>query len=97
MNRYKVHQNMIHFRLIILLVLLVIACNISHGQTVHQIWVGADAASMFQVHEFAGFTRDSDVLEFITDGPMDNIRFIKIVTTQSTSWVAWREIEVIGE
>ena len=67
------------------------------GETVHQIWVGADAASMFQVHEFAGFTKDSDVLEFITDGPMDNIRFIKIVTTQSTSWVAWREIEVIGE
>jgi hypothetical protein len=66
------------------------------GETVHQIWVGADAVSMFQVHEFAGFTRDSDVLEFIADGPLENIRFIKIVTTQSSSWVAWREIEILA-
>jgi len=66
------------------------------GETVHQIWVGADPNNMALVHEFAGFTRDSDVLEFIADGSLDNIRFIRIVTTQSSSWVAWREIEILA-
>lgn len=64
------------------------------GESVHQIWVGPDTASLFQVYEFASFTKDSDVLEFIPDGPMVNVRFIKILTTQSSSWVAWREIEI---
>ena len=52
---------------------------------------------MFRVHQFACITGDADVLEFIADGPMDNIRFINIVITQSPSGVAWREIRVIGE
>jgi hypothetical protein len=49
------------------------------------------------LHEFKGFTKDSDILEFIPPTTLTNIQFVKIVTMQSPSWVAWREIEVIGE
>lgn len=67
------------------------------GENGHHVWVGAQPNNSALVHEFACITRDADVLEFIADGPMDNIRYIKIVTTQSPSRVAWREIRVIGK
>lgn len=77
-----------------------IRLNISQfpeGQTVHQIWAGTDITGLTLVHEFKGFTSDPGVLEFIPSTPLKNVRFIKIITTQSPSWVAWREIEVISE
>ncbi len=67
------------------------------GETTHQIWVGADSNSLTLVHEFSGSTNDSDILEFILPTPLTNIQFVKIITTQSPSWVAWREIEVESE
>jgi hypothetical protein len=36
-------------------------------------------------------------MEFFRSAPLEGIRFIRIVTVTSPSWVAWREIEVIGE
>lgn len=66
------------------------------GETVHQIWAGADANNLGLVHEFKGFTSDPSVLEFTPAAPLTNIQFIKIITTQSPSWVAWREIEVVS-
>jgi hypothetical protein len=67
------------------------------GETDHQIWGGADAASLTLLHEFKGFTQELDTLEFTPSAPQTDIRYLKVVTTQSPSWVAWREIEVIGE
>jgi predicted amidohydrolase YtcJ len=67
------------------------------GETVHQVWGGADATELTLLHEFKGFTQEQDVLEFRPSIPQTDIRYIKVVTTQSPSWVAWREIEVIGE
>ncbi|MCC6299187.1 MAG: amidohydrolase family protein [Anaerolineales bacterium] len=66
------------------------------GQTVHQIWAGADSNNLTLVHEFNGITRDSDALEFTFPTPLTDIRFIRILTTQSPSWVAWREIEIVS-
>ncbi len=66
------------------------------GDTVHQVWAGSDPENMKFIYEFRGFTDDADLLEFVPVIPPTNIRFIKIVTTQSPSWVAWREVEVIG-
>ena len=65
------------------------------GETIHQIWGGADIGNMAFLHEFIGFTTDSDLLEFAPSTPLSNIRYIKIVTSQGPSWVAWREIRVI--
>lgn len=66
------------------------------GETDHQLWVGAQVNSLTMVHEFKGTTADLGVLEFIPPSPLADIRYVKIVTTQSPSWVAWREIEVTG-
>ena len=64
------------------------------GDTIHQIWGGADENNLTLLHEFNGFTQDPDTLEFKPSTPLSNIQYIKIITTQSPSWVAWREIEV---
>jgi hypothetical protein len=67
------------------------------GETDHQLWAGPDANNLTLVHEFKGLTKDPDTLEFKPSTPLTNIRIIKVVTTQSPSWVAWREIEVTGQ
>jgi hypothetical protein len=67
------------------------------GETDHQLWAGPDANNLTLVHEFKGLTKDPDTLEFKPSTPLTNIRIIKVVTTQSPSWVAWREIEVVGK
>lgn len=66
------------------------------GNTVHQIWVGADSAALSMIHEFSGFTSESDVLEFTASPPAVGVRFVRIVTPSSPSWVAWREIEILA-
>ena len=66
------------------------------GQTDHQLWAGASPDRLTMIHEFKGYTKDPDVLEYSPPSPLIDIRFIKLVTIQSPSWVAWREIEVLG-
>jgi hypothetical protein len=67
------------------------------GETVHQIWGGEADSNLQLLHEFKGFTSESQVLEFAPSAPINGIRFLRIVTTQSPSWVAWREIEINGK
>ena len=44
---------------------------------------------------FSGFTVDQQVLE--QPGPADEVQYIRIETTESPSWVAWREIEALTD
>ena len=66
------------------------------GATVHQLWIGATQDAMRLVSEFSGHEYDYDVLNFMPDTPLTNIRYVRIVTTESPSWVSWREIEVLA-
>ncbi|MEZ5175857.1 MAG: discoidin domain-containing protein [Acidimicrobiia bacterium] len=66
------------------------------GDTVHRVLVGASAAQLHQVYEFAGFTHDGDRLEHVFAGPLEHVRFVRVVTTNSPSFVSWREITVLG-
>jgi hypothetical protein len=66
------------------------------GATVHQIWVGPDTSALSMLHEFSGFTTEADVLEFSPATPLDGVRFVRLVTVTSPSWVAWREIEILA-
>jgi hypothetical protein len=66
------------------------------GETTHQIWGGKDAASLVLIHEFIGVTADPGVLEFKPPSPLKEIRYLKIMTTKSPSWVGWREIEIVA-
>jgi hypothetical protein len=66
------------------------------GNTTHQIWVRGANGVLRMIHEIKGNTFDNQVLEFSPDFPIANVQVVRIVTTQSPSWVAWREIEVFG-
>ena len=66
------------------------------GDTVHQIWVGRTQDSMQLVQEFKGHEYDYDVLNYVPTTPLQNIRFVRVDTSESPSWVSWREIEVLA-
>jgi hypothetical protein len=66
------------------------------GQTVHQLWVGASQGSLQMVHEFAGYTYDYNVLSYAPPKALKNVRYVRLVTTESPSWVSWREIELLA-
>jgi hypothetical protein len=66
------------------------------GETVHAVLGrGADGAYR-ELHVFAGRTTDGDVLEYAPDSPWEGIRYLRVETRASPSWVAWRELEVFS-
>ena len=67
------------------------------GQTIHIIkGKSADGGALFvQLHTFDGNTNDGDELVFRPETVLEKIRYIRVETMESPSWVAWREIEVI--
>ncbi|HEY5982459.1 MAG TPA: amidohydrolase family protein [Anaerolineales bacterium] len=67
------------------------------GNTVHRLWAGTTEDNVEMLHEFAGRTADGQVLEFRPAAATAPIRILYIVTTDSTSWVAWREVQVFGQ
>jgi hypothetical protein len=73
-----------------------IASQYPNGNTVHRIWGGLTEEAVQLLHEFIGSTADGQVLEYQWPAPVENIKIFYIVTTESTSWVAWREIELGG-
>ncbi|MBM2844388.1 MAG: putative rhs-related protein, partial [Anaerolineales bacterium] len=68
------------------------------GQTTHVIYGQGEgtAGELVRLHTFSGSTSDADVLIFAPLEPVRGIRLLRIETTLSPSWVAWREIEVIA-
>ena len=68
------------------------------GNTTHRVQVrGSSGGAYKTVHEFQGSTNDNDWLVFNPDLPLGNIAQIRIQTVLSSSWVAWKEIQVYGE
>lgn len=64
--------------------------------TAHRIYgraAGSDAYTLLQ--EFSGYTVDQQVLQFVPPAPY-GLRFVKVETSSSCSWVGWREIEVFA-
>jgi hypothetical protein len=47
------------------------------------------------LHTFEGITDDSQALTFTPSQPWLGVRYLRIETLDSPSWVAWREIEII--
>lgn len=62
------------------------------GPTTHQIYGGATPDQMLLISTLDGVTNDGQWLEVNT--PAKKVRYIKITSTKSPSWIAWREIEV---
>lgn len=67
------------------------------GATTHRLLVrGPDPGTTFTLLQtFTGETTDSQIMEYIATIPLQDIQVIRIETTTSPSWVAWREVEVI--
>ena len=74
-----------------------IASQSPAGRTVHEVRVGVQQGSLVLVHTFDSETHDQQVLEFRPEAPLENVRYVRITTRQSPSWIGWREIEVIAE
>lgn len=66
------------------------------GDTLHQLWGGITSDHLSLLHTFEGYTVDAQVLEFKPEAPIENIRFLRVVTKKSPSWVGWQEIEVLA-
>ena len=63
------------------------------GNTVHELEARTGSGSWFTLKTFSSNTADGDVIEYTTDSPV-NCQYLRITTTVSPSWVAWKEIEV---
>jgi hypothetical protein len=66
------------------------------GATTHVVLVGSSIANLHAVHTFKGQTRDGQVLAWTPSAPLRGVLIVRILTTRSPSWVAWREIGLIG-
>jgi hypothetical protein len=66
------------------------------GETIHQVWVGSEIDNLYPLHTFEGYTVFGQVLEFTPETPLENIRYVRVNTRQSPSWVGWEEIEVLA-
>jgi len=66
------------------------------GTTRHQVWLGPTRDELYLAYTFEGLTADSQTLEFIPQAPIEGVRYVRVVTKSSPSWVGWREIEVLA-
>ncbi|HET7088577.1 MAG TPA: discoidin domain-containing protein [Anaerolineae bacterium] len=68
------------------------------GETVHQVLVrGPGTRDAYEVlHTFSGVTLDLQWLTLTMSEPVQGIRYVRIETKSSPSWVSWGEIEVIS-
>jgi hypothetical protein len=67
------------------------------GNTVHRVQTRSPGGEYVTVHEFRGPTQDDDWLLFAPGAPLENVAQVRIETISSPSWVAWKEIVVVGE
>ena len=64
------------------------------GTTTHEVYGGPTSGSLGLLGTLSGSTQEWQWLELASTAT--NVRYIKVVTTSSPSWVGWREIEVYG-
>jgi len=67
------------------------------GSTTHRLYGGQTARLLTVLHTFKGNTTDGQALMFTPDAGGLPIRFLRIETVASPSWVAWREIEILPQ
>lgn len=72
---------------------LVVAQPVDPGVTKHVVLVMGRSGRWRQLAEFRGRTRNGQVLRYTARRPWHGVRWIRVVTRQSPSWVAWKEIQ----
>ncbi len=66
------------------------------GATVHRVWGRGATGEECLLHEFSGTTHGEQVLEHWPAAAWAGIRYVRVETVSSPSWVSWHEIEVIS-
>lgn len=67
------------------------------GHTTHRVsGKTSDSDEYSELHQFSGTTDFGDLLEHEFATPVENIRFVRIETNESPSWISWSEIEIYG-
>lgn len=70
-------------------------CNQSpDGDTSHQLYVGSTMTSLSLVNNMTGYTVHGQWLNTTYIPPLTNVRFIRLETVRSPSWVAWNKFLV---
>jgi hypothetical protein len=65
------------------------------GATEHRVWGrAAPGSELVLLGTLSGETTDYQILTLTSPGSWPAVRFVRVETTASPSWVAWREIEV---
>jgi hypothetical protein len=65
------------------------------GSTTHEIRTREMTGDPWTLsHTFSGPTVDNQVLEHLPVTAWTNVRYVRVTTTVSFSWVAWKEIEL---
>jgi hypothetical protein len=64
------------------------------SDTVHEIWVWTTDGQFKGMHTFAGPTSDGQTLTTRFSTPVQNVRAVRIATTQATGRTGWREIRL---
>lgn len=62
------------------------------GTTTHTVYGGPQKTNLAVLKVISGFTTDNQALDIY--GSFANIRYLRVETEQSPSWVSWREISV---
>ncbi len=66
-----------------------------NGFTVHGV-LTLTPSGWTTVADLNGGTSDGQTLRVTPSTPLADVRAVRVETSQSPSWVAWREIEVLG-
>jgi hypothetical protein len=65
------------------------------GETTHRVLAKAAPGEPYRVlHTFTGVTTDGQWLSYSPSTPWQGVRFLRVETIESPSWVAWREIRI---
>jgi chitodextrinase/photosystem II stability/assembly factor-like uncharacterized protein len=64
------------------------------GNTTHNIYTSQDASNWTLVKTLSGYTSCFQTLIVDFSPSLSNVRYVKVETVSSPSWVAWTEIEV---
>lgn len=65
------------------------------GSTTHVVSVRDTGGAERELTTLRGVTRDRQWLEAVASAPMADVRVVRVTTIETTSMVAWREIEVL--
>ncbi|MET0696663.1 MAG: discoidin domain-containing protein [Acidimicrobiia bacterium] len=66
------------------------------GPTTHVVSVRGESGDWREVATLSVTTIDGQWLDVVPSAPLEGVRFIGIETVESPSWVAWREISILG-